>query len=41
MKSEVAVASVIMALSVTAVYGKECKGVPFPDRAQTAAAITH
>jgi hypothetical protein len=33
-KRELAVASVLMALSVTAAYGKECKGIQFPDQAQ-------
>ena len=34
MKRELAMATVMMALSVTAVHGKECKGIQFPDQAQ-------
>ena len=34
MRREFAVMSVMMALSVTAAYGKECKDIPFPDHAQ-------
>ena len=34
MKCAPAVASFMMALSVTGAYGKECKGIPFPDHAQ-------
>src|SRR6185437_14664226 len=39
MKCEVAAASAIMALSVTAAVGKQCKGIPFPDRAEVQGTI--
>ena len=34
MKRELAVASIMMALGVTAAHGRDCKGITFPDYAQ-------
>jgi len=34
MKREAALASIMIALSITAAHGKECKGIPFPDRTE-------
>ena len=39
MKCAAAVASLVMALNVTAAHGKECKGIFFPDHAQVQGAL--